>query len=98
MRFEDLNTYRVYFPLLAEQIAIANYLDEKTAQIDNVANMHKLIELLKEKRAALINEAVTKGLNYDSRDSQITMINDKKNPTKNDHGNHNNQINHSAHQ
>lgn len=47
-----------------EQTAIANYLDEKTAQIDTlVANKQKLIELLKEERTAIINQAVTKGIN-----------------------------------
>ncbi|NCU31912.1 MAG: restriction endonuclease subunit S [Candidatus Moranbacteria bacterium] len=46
-----------------EQTQIANYLDHKTAQIDNlIAKKEKLIELLKEERTATINQAVTKGL------------------------------------
>lgn len=51
-------------PLPEEQTAIASYLDEKTAQVDNLMdNKHKLIELLKEERTAIINQAVTKGIN-----------------------------------
>lgn len=51
-------------PLSEEQTAVANYLDEKTAQIDRlIANKQELIELLKEERMALINQAVTKGIN-----------------------------------
>jgi len=53
-------------PPLKEQTAIAAYLDHKTTQIDNlISKKQKLIELLKEERAAIINQAVTKGLNPD---------------------------------
>jgi len=46
-----------------EQTAIASFLDKKTAKIDGLIEKDKkLIELLKEKRTALINHAVTKGL------------------------------------
>lgn len=52
-----------FLPLLLEQQVIANYLDRKTAQIDSIiADKEKLIELLKEKRQAIISEAVTRGL------------------------------------
>ena len=45
-------------------IKIANFLDHETAQIDTlIAKQEKLIELLKEKRQAVISHAVTKGLN-----------------------------------
>ncbi|MBI5663475.1 MAG: restriction endonuclease subunit S [Nitrospirae bacterium] len=51
-------------PEIDEQPAIAHYLDERTAQIDTlIANKQKLIELLKEERTAIINQAVTKGIN-----------------------------------
>ncbi|MBI5055678.1 MAG: restriction endonuclease subunit S [Nitrospirae bacterium] len=81
-------------PLPEEQTAIANYLDEKTTQIDSlIANKQKLIDLLKEERTAIINQAVTKGLNYDSNDSMNTMI--KRSDEKN-HSQSNNQINHSS--
>ena len=53
-------------PPLEEQTTIAAYLDRKTTQIDNlISKKQKLIELLKEERAAIINQAVTKGLNPD---------------------------------
>jgi len=55
---------RAGFPPLIEQIAIASFLDRETAKIDElVAEQRRLIELLKEKRQAVISHAVTKGLN-----------------------------------
>jgi len=51
-------------PPLPEQIAIAAFLDRETAKIDDlVAEQRRLMELLKEKRQAVISHAVTKGLN-----------------------------------
>lgn len=51
-------------PPLAEQTAIAEFLDRETAKIDElVAEQRRLIELLKEKRQAVISHAVTRGLN-----------------------------------
>lgn len=51
-------------PPLDEQRAIAGFLDRETAKIDSlVAKKRRLIELLAEKRTALISHAVTKGLN-----------------------------------
>lgn len=50
-------------PPLETQKQIADFLDEKTKVIDElVAKKERLIELLREKRAALITRAVTKGL------------------------------------
>ncbi len=50
-------------PPLSEQTAIVAYLDEKTSKIDTlIQSKQKLIELLKEERAAIINQAVTKGI------------------------------------
>ncbi|WP_312309821.1 restriction endonuclease subunit S [Acinetobacter variabilis] len=47
-----------------EQNTIANFLDHETAKIDHlIEKQQKLIELLKEKRQAVISHAVTKGLN-----------------------------------
>jgi type I restriction enzyme S subunit len=49
---------------LDEQDAIASFLDRETAKIDTLIEKKKrLIELLQEKRTALITQAVTKGLN-----------------------------------
>ena len=52
------------FPPRVEQTQIALFLDHETAKIDSlIAKQEKLIELLKEKRQAVISHAVTKGLN-----------------------------------
>ena len=51
-------------PTVDEQSAIATFLDRETAKIDTlISKQEKLIELLKEKRQAIISHAVTKGLN-----------------------------------
>ncbi len=50
-------------PPVADQEKIAKFLDEQTARIDeSISKKKRLIELLKEKRTAVINNAVTKGL------------------------------------
>jgi type I restriction enzyme S subunit len=54
------------FPLppIPEQSKVISYLDHKTHQIDTLIDKkQKQIELLKEQRTAIINQAVTKGLN-----------------------------------
>lgn len=54
---------RIPLPPLSEQIEISVYIDRETAKIDAlVAEQQRLIELLKEKRQAVISHAVTKGL------------------------------------
>jgi len=76
-------------PPKSEQTAIANYLDDKTVQIDSlIEKKRKLIELLKEERAAIINEAVTKGLNRDLPD-----LHDLLDSQKIQTSNHDNQVN-----
>lgn len=63
LRFSDLNTFNVAYPEITEQKEIADFLDHETAKIDEmVAKKQKMIDLLKEKRQALITHAVTKGL------------------------------------
>lgn len=53
-------------PSLPEQTAIASFLDRKTAEIDQlITNKEKLIALYEEEKTAIINRAVTKGLNSD---------------------------------
>lgn len=53
----------VFLPPQDEQHAIAAFLDRETAKIDSlVAKKERLIELLEEKRVALITQAVTRGL------------------------------------
>lgn len=59
----DLMQFRVPLPTQGMQRAIADFLDEKTAGIDAlIEKKERLIALLAEKRAALIHQAVTKGL------------------------------------
>jgi type I restriction enzyme S subunit len=61
LKMEKVTDFFVYLPpTKEEQIAIANYLDEKTQKIDAiVANIGKQIETLKELRKTLINDVVT---------------------------------------
>jgi type I restriction enzyme S subunit len=64
-------------PELATQKAIADFLDRKTAAVDAlIEKKQKLLDLLAEKRAALINRAVTKGLdsNVPTKDSGVPWI------------------------
>lgn len=61
---EAFNEVEYPIPSLNEQSQIANFLDHETTKIDTlIAKQEKLIELLKEKRQAVISHAVTKGLN-----------------------------------
>ena len=51
-------------PEVTEQRTIASFLDSETSKIDSlVSEQRRLIELLREKRQAVISHAVTKGLN-----------------------------------
>jgi len=59
-----VRNFATAFPPVHEQIRIAAFLDRETAKIDAlVAEQERLMELLKEKRQAVISHAVTKGLN-----------------------------------
>ncbi|MFN0296643.1 restriction endonuclease subunit S [Acinetobacter albensis] len=61
---EEVANLKFPLPTIVEQQKIANFLDHETTQIDTlIAKQEKLIELLKEKRQAVISHAVTKGLN-----------------------------------
>jgi type I restriction enzyme S subunit len=64
-------------PPLPEQTAIADFLDRKTALIDQAISIkQKQIELLKERRQILIHKAVTRGLNPNvkMKDSGVEWI------------------------
>lgn len=55
-----LKTFSISIPPYEEQVAIANYLDEKTSKIDSIVEaIGKKIEVLKEFRKTLINDVVT---------------------------------------
>ena len=72
-----LGSFAVPFPPHAEQRTIAAFLDRETAKIDaRVAKKERLIELLQEKRTALITRAVTRGLdpNVPMKDSGVAWL------------------------
>ena len=59
----DLLNHPAAIPTKLEQTQIARFLDHETARIDAlIEEQQRLIELLKEKRQAMISHAVTKGL------------------------------------
>ncbi|MDF9828598.1 type I restriction enzyme S subunit [Ereboglobus sp. PH5-5] len=61
---DELGSFGIPFPPLPEQTQIAEFLDRETGKIDAlVAEQRRLMELLKEKRQAVISQAVTRGLN-----------------------------------
>lgn len=73
----ELIDIKIVVPSLKEQQTIASFLDYETARIDRlIAQQQRLIELLKEKRQAVISHAVTKGLNPDApmKDSGVEWI------------------------
>lgn len=79
LKKEDFLNFSLIKPPIEEQQQIANYLNKKTAKIDTtIAKNKELIELLEEKRVALINQVVTKGLNPDvpMKDSGVEWIGD----------------------
>lgn len=76
-RFEDIKNSLIIFPPLSEQQKIAQFLDEKTAKIDQAVDLaEKQIALLKEHKQILIQNAVTRGLNPDVplKDSGVEWI------------------------
>lgn len=74
---KSIRDIRITLPPAIEQSQIVEFLDAKTSLIDKLVDVkQRRIELLKEKRAALINNAVTKGLdpNVKMKDSGIEWI------------------------
>ncbi|MCB9267887.1 MAG: restriction endonuclease subunit S, partial [Lewinellaceae bacterium] len=77
MRYDEFKNIPVFFPNLEEQKAIATFLDHKTAQIAHYIQFkEKTIALLEERKAAIINQAVTRGLDADvkMKDSGIEWL------------------------
>ncbi|QBM19236.1 hypothetical protein MARI_33820 (plasmid) [Marinobacter sp. JH2] len=75
--FPDIKTLRIPLPSLEEQTQIARFLKHKTAKIDAlIREQERLIELLQEKRQAVISHAVTKGLdpNVPMKDSGVEWL------------------------
>lgn len=64
IKASKLHKLRIITPPLNEQKQIVEFLDRKTVEIDEaIAHKQRLIELLQEQKAIVINQAVTKGLN-----------------------------------
>lgn len=65
LKIGKVNNLRLFAPLnKQEQTTIANFLDYKTEKINRfITKKRQLIELLKEQKEAIINQAVTKGIN-----------------------------------
>ena len=77
MNFADLKGMPIIIPKLQEQRAIADFLDVKCAEVDElVALQEQMIDELKAYKQSVITEAVTKGLNPDVplKDSGIEWI------------------------
>ncbi|WP_282176694.1 restriction endonuclease subunit S [Vibrio nereis] len=75
--YEQFGAIHLPYCSYEEQQKIANFLDHETAKIDTlITKQEKLIELLKEKRQAVISHAVTKGLNPDApmKDSGVEWL------------------------
>jgi type I restriction enzyme S subunit len=69
--------FPILLPPFSEQIAIAAFLDHETSRIDAlITKKTRFIELLREKRQALITRAVTKGLdpNVKIKDSGVEWL------------------------
>jgi type I restriction enzyme, S subunit len=65
---EKFKNFKASLPTRKEQTVIANYLGRKTAEIDElIAQKERLIELYEEEKSAIINQAVTKGIDPDVR-------------------------------
>ena len=74
---ERIANAKLLLPSPSEQRAIAAFLDRETAKIDGlVARKERLIELLQEKRTAIITRAVTRGLdpNVLMKDSGVEWL------------------------
>ncbi len=68
MRYQDFKSIPVFLPPIPEQTAIATFLDFKLAKINRFIRKKKqLIKLLNEQKAAIINQAVTKGLDPNAK-------------------------------
>jgi len=68
---------KVIVPSIDEQTAIASFLDRKTTAIDQlITDKKRLIELYEEEKTAIINQAVTKGIDPDVKlkDSGIEWL------------------------
>lgn len=76
---ENAKKNKIFMPPWDEQLAITRFLNDQTQVIDTlITKQENLIELLKEKRQAVISHAVTKGLNLNvpMKDSGVEWLGD----------------------
>jgi type I restriction enzyme S subunit len=74
---DTVGDIKVGVPTYSEAEKVVAFLDHETAKIDNlIEQQQQLIQLLKEKRQAVISHAVTKGLNPDApmKDSGVEWL------------------------
>lgn len=74
---DAFNCLNLVLPPESEQIEIANYLDKKTQEIDQlIEDKKQLLKLITEEKAAIINQIITKGLieNQNFIDSKMEFI------------------------
>lgn len=74
---DQIKNNPLILPPFKEQTAIASYLDQKTTEIDElIADKEELLKLYEEEKTALINQAVTKGIdpNVKMKDSGIDWL------------------------
>lgn len=74
---DAFGSFPVFLPPLNEQMIIADFLDRETAQIDTLISAKKdMLELLTEKRRAIVTQVVTHGLNpnVSMRDSGVEWL------------------------
>ena len=75
--WDEFKNLRICVPPEEDRVSILRFLDHETAKIDAlIAEQQCLIELLQEKRQAVISHAVTKGLNPDApmKDSGVEWL------------------------
>ena len=64
LNFDELKKLKFTLPPFEEQNRIVEFIEKETSKIDTlIAKQQRMIELLGEKRSALISHAVTKGIN-----------------------------------
>lgn len=76
---DTIGSIPVFVPSKAEQVTITSHLDRATSRIDALlAKKTRFIELLREKRQAMITHAVTKGLDRSApmKDSEVEWLGD----------------------
>jgi type I restriction enzyme S subunit len=75
MKFSDIKRLPILIPSADEQKRIAEFLDQEIAKTDALmAEQKRMIDLLKEKRQAMISAAITKGLNPNAKTKESGVV------------------------